>query len=436
MVRFSPSRENATSSAQLVIASDAVDSPLTVTLTGTSTGLPEGPKGDTGEKGEKGDTGDAGPTGPVGPTGPQGSPGAIGPKGDTGATGAPGAKGDTGAKGEAGSKGDTGAQGPAGSRGATGPAGKNGKDGVVSFTTSGGDADARRGGTAHLQFKLKNGTVGALSGARLKAGSLSGNGTTTVKISTLKAHETRKLTLGLKGRQAHLARPPQGEGRALGRRPHADPDGDRRRLPLDGYSTGGGVGVAGAAAVRGGCCSGHCGRPRSVPGVSWRPGQAVAATRRPGRQGGSGKDRVRNVRHGSSCVPAPFAGTRAMPFVICPSIGGQMTNGMPGRLKKTGGTVTFHGSSWRTCDARAIRGVFVSRPGRHPGARHRSSTPHGPGRLDHATACPGRGRDGRVPDPRAPASSGGSLASGRCPRGRRGSPASPGVVLAPPRTPA
>ena len=78
---------------------------------------------------------------------------------------------------------------------------------MVSFTTSGGDADARRGGTAHLQFKLKNGTVGALSGAKLKAGSLSGNGSSTVKVPTLKAHETRKLTLDLKvGNNASLGR--------------------------------------------------------------------------------------------------------------------------------------------------------------------------------------------------------------------------------------
>ena len=31
------------------------------------------------------------------------------------------------------------------------------------------------------------------------------------------------------------------------------------------------------------------GRPRCVPGVSWRPWQAVAATRRPGREGYVGK---------------------------------------------------------------------------------------------------------------------------------------------------
>src|SRR6202000_3461125 len=94
LVRFSPSRENATSSAQLVIASNAVDSPLTVALTATSTGLPEGPKGETGEKGEKGDTGDAGPKGApgdTGPTGPKGEPGDAGPTGPTGATGATGA---------------------------------------------------------------------------------------------------------------------------------------------------------------------------------------------------------------------------------------------------------------------------------------------------------------------------------------------------------
>jgi uncharacterized protein YjiK len=225
MVRFSPSRENATSSAQLVIASNAVDSPLTVALTGTSTGLPEGPKGETGEKGDtgekgepgqKGDPGDAGPqgdpgapgaTGPKGDAGATGATGATGPKGDSGATGAKGDTGATGPKGDTGAKGDKGDTGPAGPRGATGPAGKNGKDGVVSFTTSEGNADARRGGTAHLQFKLRNDTVGALSGAKLNADSLSGNGSSTVKIPTLKAHETRKLNVDLKvGKNTSLGR--------------------------------------------------------------------------------------------------------------------------------------------------------------------------------------------------------------------------------------
>ncbi|HEY0277029.1 MAG TPA: lamin tail domain-containing protein [Solirubrobacterales bacterium] len=174
LVRFSPSRENATSSAQLVIASNAVDSPLTIALTATSTGLPAGPKGDTGD------------TGPAGP------------KGDTGA------KGDTGPKGAAG---PAGPRGPAGPAGMNGKNGKNGKNGVVSFTTSGGNAEARRGGTAHLQFKLRNGTVGVLSGARLKAGSLSGKGSSTVKVATLKAHETRKLSVDLKvGKNTPLGR--------------------------------------------------------------------------------------------------------------------------------------------------------------------------------------------------------------------------------------
>jgi uncharacterized protein YjiK len=174
MVRFSPSRENASSSAHLIVESNDPAGPLSVVLTATSTGLPAGRQGDTGD------------TGPAGP------------------------KGDTGAKGDVGPKGPT---GPAGPRGPAGPAGKNGKngkdgkDGVVSFTTSGGNAEARRGGTAHLQFKLKNGTVGALSGAKLKAGSLSGNGSSTVKVPTLKAHETRKLTVDLKvGKNTSLGR--------------------------------------------------------------------------------------------------------------------------------------------------------------------------------------------------------------------------------------
>jgi hypothetical protein len=47
----------------------------------------------------------------------------------------------------------------------------------------------------------------------------------------------------------------------------------------------GGVVLLAGVAVRGAACFEGCpARPRCVPGVSWQPGQAVAATRRPGRE--------------------------------------------------------------------------------------------------------------------------------------------------------
>ena len=188
-VRFAPGRENAASSASLSIASDAVNSPLRVSLAATSGGLPEGPKGD------KGDTGDPGTPGDKGDKGDQGDPGQQGDKGDTGP------KGDTGA---------TGPQGPAGPAGPQGPAGKNGrngKDGVVEFLATGSNAQARVGQSAHLKFRVKNRTAGDLRGARLSASSLGVKGTSSVAVGTIKAGRNEAVTLDLAvGRNASLGR--------------------------------------------------------------------------------------------------------------------------------------------------------------------------------------------------------------------------------------
>jgi hypothetical protein len=116
-----------------LIASNAIDNPLSVSLTAMSGGLPEGP---------------AGPTGPSGPTGPAGPTGPVGP------------------------------QRPAGKNG------KNGKDGVVEFSGPESDAQARRGHVAHLKFRIKNGTVGALRGAKVSADSLGAKGTSSVAVGT------------------------------------------------------------------------------------------------------------------------------------------------------------------------------------------------------------------------------------------------------------
>jgi uncharacterized protein YjiK len=219
MVRFAPGREDATSSANLVIASTAPDSPLSVALSGTSGGLPEG------QKGEKGDTGQTGPAGPQGGQGPQGDPGDTGAqggqgpqgeKGDTGATGGTGATGATGAMGTtgaAGAQGKTGPAGPAGPAGPQGAAGKNGKngkdgkDGVVEFIASESTAQARRGHAAHLKFRVRNGTAGALRGAEVSASSLGAEGFSSVAVDTIKAGQSGTVTLDLQvGRNASLGR--------------------------------------------------------------------------------------------------------------------------------------------------------------------------------------------------------------------------------------
>jgi hypothetical protein len=97
-VRFAPARQNAGSEARLVVESDVPGGRSTMALTGTSTGLPQGPEGPPGADGR-------------------------GAKGDQGDPGVPGAQGPAGLAGPAGAKGDSGQPGPAGARGPQGPAG-------------------------------------------------------------------------------------------------------------------------------------------------------------------------------------------------------------------------------------------------------------------------------------------------------------------------
>ncbi|CAB4950361.1 unannotated protein [freshwater metagenome] len=90
LVRFAPAREDATSTAELVLDTNTADGELRVALTGTSTTVPKGADGAAGAPGA---------TGPQGTPGRDGAPGATGPKGDRGATGAVGPKGPKGARG-------------------------------------------------------------------------------------------------------------------------------------------------------------------------------------------------------------------------------------------------------------------------------------------------------------------------------------------------
>jgi uncharacterized protein YjiK len=210
LVRFAPGRENATSSAHLIVVSNAPDSPLAIALTGTSTGLPKGEKGDPGDQGDPGNQGpkgDQGEKGDPGDQGPKGDPGDQGPKGDSGEPGPKGDQGEKGAQGPKGDKGDTGSQGPAGPQGPPGKNGKDGKDGVVEFIASESDAQARRGGLAHLQFRVKNKTAGPLRGAQVSADSLAAKGTDSATVDTIKAGHSDTVTLDLHvGRNASLGR--------------------------------------------------------------------------------------------------------------------------------------------------------------------------------------------------------------------------------------
>ncbi|HEY2717263.1 MAG TPA: lamin tail domain-containing protein [Solirubrobacterales bacterium] len=128
MVRFAPGRENASSSANLVVNSNVAGSPTLVPLAGTSSGLPQGPKGDPGPEGPQGQPG------PQGEPGPEGQQGATGQQGAAGQPGQPGPAGPAGPAGPKGPAGPAGPQGPAGPKGATGPQGPAGELGKVTVT--------------------------------------------------------------------------------------------------------------------------------------------------------------------------------------------------------------------------------------------------------------------------------------------------------------
>jgi uncharacterized protein YjiK len=245
-VRFAPGRENAASSASLVIASNAQNSPLKVSLTGTSSGLPAGPQGERGEQGESGEVGPSGPAGPVGPAGPAGPAGPEGPAGPAGPAGPegpagpagkegkegkegregkpgkegregkegkPGKEGREGKPGKEGKEGKEGKQGKEGKEGREGKQGKEGKqgpagkDGVVSFTSTEYEPVVSRGQDAHLQFRLRNRTAGPLRGATVSAEALGVKGTVTLHVATIQAGDSRVLTLAL----------PVGDHASLGR---------------------------------------------------------------------------------------------------------------------------------------------------------------------------------------------------------------------------
>jgi uncharacterized protein YjiK len=176
-IRFAPGREDASSNANLAIASNVPDSPTLVPLTATSGGLPEGPQGTTGP---------AGPAGPQGPSGPQGQ---AGPQGPSGKDGAQGAKGDTGPQ---------------------GPRGAPGRDGAFSFSAQQASASVRRGHAVLLSFRLTNGTsarIARLTATASALGSMHLTGPRSVRIGSLKAGKSRIVHMQLTaGRNAKLGR--------------------------------------------------------------------------------------------------------------------------------------------------------------------------------------------------------------------------------------
>jgi uncharacterized protein YjiK len=187
-IRFAPGRENATSSANLTIASNVPGSPTLVPLTATSTGLPQGPAGP------------AGPTGPQGPAGPTGPQGPAGPAGPAGPQGPSGPAGPAGPKGPQGATGKEGARGPKGDTGPRGPQGLPGKDGTFSFSTGDNTLSAHRGQTINLSLRLGNNTTAAAprSTATASAPASLHLGSSSVKIAPFKAGEKRTVQLPLK----------------------------------------------------------------------------------------------------------------------------------------------------------------------------------------------------------------------------------------------
>ena len=182
-VRFAPGRENATSNANLVVASNVPGDQILVPLSASSTGSPEGPRGEQGE---------------AGPEGAQGEAGAEGPRGEVGPKGPQGGPGPTGAAGAAGPVGPTGAAGPRGPRGKNG---KNGKNGTFTFAARRSTASARPGHAVNLAFRIENGTPGRVRRSTAIASgpaSLHLMGSRTTRIAPLDSGERRTAHLHLK----------------------------------------------------------------------------------------------------------------------------------------------------------------------------------------------------------------------------------------------
>jgi YVTN family beta-propeller protein len=168
-LRYSPSGEQTTSNAELVIKGNIPGGSASVPLTGTMSAAPAGEKGEPGQ------------TGSQGATGPQGA------QGEPGTTGANGSQGGTGPAGPAGPQGATGKDGAQGPKGEAGPRGPAGKDGSFTFEPADANLNAHPGGKLALAFKLANGTdeaVGATAKATPSKG-LSISGAHTLKIKPL-----------------------------------------------------------------------------------------------------------------------------------------------------------------------------------------------------------------------------------------------------------
>ncbi|HEY4276596.1 MAG TPA: DUF3616 domain-containing protein [Conexibacter sp.] len=198
-LRFSPSRENATSNATLVVKTNEASGELTVPLSGTSTALPTGPQGEDGDDGSNGDPGTPARDGTDGSAGPAGRDGADGSAGPAGRDGADGPAGPAGPL------------GPVGPLGPTGPKGENGapgRNGTFSLSATRSTATrVRRGRTATVSLRVSNGTAAAVAGSMLSASApktLKARGRT-VKLARLAAGASRTVRLRLTiGRTARV----------------------------------------------------------------------------------------------------------------------------------------------------------------------------------------------------------------------------------------
>ena len=197
LVRFAPSRQNATSAGELVLRGNLAGGEARVALSGTSTTLPAGPPGEPGQPGN-----------PGGP-GQPGQPGSAGADGEDGRDGVDG---------------NSGTQGPAGPQGPTGPEGPQGADGRLMISVS-GETSALRGRGSRLRVRVLAPTQLRRARLQLRVGSAQGRllasssghlfepgEPRTVELRMLRARTLRDVVVVLSGRTA------EGEGVRLTRR--------------------------------------------------------------------------------------------------------------------------------------------------------------------------------------------------------------------------
>ena len=193
-VRFNPQGTGASSSALIVSTVDAAGDRapnLRIPVSGTGTGLPQGPAGTNGTNGAAGATGATGAAGTDGIDGANGTDGTNGVNGTDGVNGAAGANGVDGVDG---TNGVDGKDGPTGSQGLKGDKGEKGDPATAARVVKEGSSIKNR----RLTLRVTCGDLRATENrvmVRTKAGRLLGQ-----RIFTCAAASSKTVTVKLTGR--------------------------------------------------------------------------------------------------------------------------------------------------------------------------------------------------------------------------------------------